>query len=113
MSAGFGEAAPAPPAARVCSASRGLLSEGPRWDADRAQLIWVDILAGEVHTATLGDDGRLEPVRTLRVGRHVGAAAPAAAGGYVLAAAGGFLHVDDDGALTELAQPEPGAPTCG
>lgn len=67
MSTGFGEAAPAPPAARVCSASRGLLSEGPRWDADRAELIWVDILAGEMHTATLGADGRLEPVRT----RHV------------------------------------------
>lgn len=108
MSTGFGEAAPAPPVARVCSAGRGLLSEGPRWDADRAELIWVDILAGEVHTAPLGDDGRLEPVRTLRVGRHVGAAAPATGGGYVLAAAGGFWHVDDHGALTELAQPEPG-----
>jgi hypothetical protein len=38
----------------------------------------------------------------------VGAAAPAAAGGYVLAAAGGFWHADDDGALRELAQPEGG-----
>jgi sugar lactone lactonase YvrE len=108
VSAGFGEAAPAPPAARVCSAGRGLLSEGPRWDADRAELIWVDILAGEVHTAPVGEDGRLEPVRTLRAGRHVGAAAPAAAGGYVLAAAGGFWHADDDGGLRELAQPEAG-----
>jgi sugar lactone lactonase YvrE len=105
---GSGGAAQASPAVRVCSAGHGLLSEGPRWDADRAELIWVDILAGEVHTATLGADGRLEPVRTLHAGRHVGAAAPAAAGGYVLAAAGGFCHVDDDGALTELAQPESG-----
>jgi sugar lactone lactonase YvrE len=100
----------AAPVARVCSAGRGLHPEGPRWDADRAELIWVDILAGEVHTATIGDGGHAEPVRTLQVGRHVGAAAPAAAGGYVLAAAGGFCHVDDDGALTELAQPEAGRP---
>jgi hypothetical protein len=42
-----------------------------------------------VHTAAVGDDGHLEPVRTVQVGRHVGAAAPAAAGGYVIAAAGG------------------------
>ena len=61
-----------------------------------------------MHTATVGDDGHLEPVRTLQVGRHVGAAAPAVAGGYVLAAAGGFWHADDDGGLRELAQPEAG-----
>jgi sugar lactone lactonase YvrE len=101
-------AAAAARTARVCSASRGLLSEGPRWDAERGELIWVDILAGEMHTATPGDDGRLAPVRTVQVGRHVGAAAPATGGGYVLAAAGGFCHVDADGTLTELAQPEAG-----
>jgi sugar lactone lactonase YvrE len=98
----------AAPVARVCSADRGLLSEGPRWDAERAELIWVDVLAGKVHTAPVGADGRLEPVRTLPAGRHVGAAAPAADGGYVLAAAGGFWHLADDGALTRLAQPEAG-----
>ena len=38
----------------------------------------------------------------------MGAAAPAAAGGYVLAAAGGFWHADEDGGLRELAQPEAG-----
>ena len=65
---------------RVCSAGRGLLSEGPRWDADRAELIWVDVLAREVHT--------------LNAGRHIGTAAPAAAGGYVLAAAGHVLRTD-------------------
>jgi sugar lactone lactonase YvrE len=106
MSTAPGGAAQAPAPAKICSASRGLLSEGPRWDAERAELIWVDILAGLMHTATVDDEGRLEPVRTVTVGRHVGAAAPAQAGGYVLAAAGGFCHVDDDGELTELARPE-------
>jgi sugar lactone lactonase YvrE len=100
--------AAAAPVTRICSAGPGLLSEGPRWDADRGELIWVDILAGEFRTATEGENGRLQPVRTVTVGRHVGAAAPAEAGGHVLAAAGGFCHIDDDGTLTELAQPEGG-----
>jgi hypothetical protein len=59
--------------------------------------MWVDILAGELHVAPLDDAGNLEPVRTLRAGRHVGAAAPAVGGGYVLAAAGGFCHIDNNG----------------
>ncbi len=58
-----------------------------------------------MHIAALGADGLASP-RTLHVGRHVGAAAPAVAGGYVLAAAAGFLHADDAGVLRELAQPE-------
>jgi sugar lactone lactonase YvrE len=70
--------------------------------------MWVDILAGELHVAPLDDAGNLEPVRTLRAGRHVGAAAPAVGGGYVLAAAGGFCHIDNNGTLIELAQPEGG-----
>ncbi len=105
---GTGGAAHSAPVARRGSTRRGLLTEGPRWDADRAELLWVDILAGEVHTATVGDDGHLEPDRTVQVGRHVGAAAPAGAGGYALAAAGGFWHADDGGGLRQLTQPEAG-----
>jgi sugar lactone lactonase YvrE len=89
---------------------RGLLSEGPRWDAERAELFWVDILAGELHVAPIDDHGNLAPGRTLRAGRHIGAAAPAIRGGYVLAAARGFCHIDYDGTITELAQPESGNP---
>ena len=98
------------PATRVCSPIPGLLSEGPRWDAEKAELIWVDILAGELYVAPLDDHGNLKPVRSFRAGRHVGAAAPATTGGYVLAAAAGFCHITDDGVLTELAQPELGQP---
>lgn len=92
-----GEPAPVPPVTRIRSASRGLLSEGPRWDADRAELLRVDIMAGEVHTAPVGEDGHLGPVRTITAGRHAAAAAPAAAELYVLALAGGFLHAEGGG----------------
>jgi sugar lactone lactonase YvrE len=93
---------------RPCSAEPGLLSEGPRWDGDRNELLWVDVLAGRLHRAGLGADGQLRVLQTFQVPCHLGAGAPAARGGYVLAAGPGFLHVDDAGAIRELAQPEAG-----
>jgi sugar lactone lactonase YvrE len=91
-----------------CSATAGLLSEGPRWSAETGELLWVDILGATLHRARPGRDGQLESVQTITVDRHVGAVAPATNGGYVLAAGTGFLHVDDSGAFHELAQPEAG-----
>ncbi|HVM67970.1 MAG TPA: SMP-30/gluconolactonase/LRE family protein [Acidimicrobiales bacterium] len=96
------------PTPRVCSPFPGHHSEGPRWDGAGDELLWVDILKGHVHIAGVGADGQLGPVRTFDVGRHVGAVTPAAAGGYVAAAATGFVHIDESGALTELAAPEAG-----
>jgi sugar lactone lactonase YvrE len=86
----------------------GLLSEGPRWDARRDELLWVDILGSQLHRARVGRDGLLELIASVEVDRHVGAAAPAAGGGYVVAAGPGFLRIDSDGAVRELAQPEAG-----
>lgn len=91
-----------------CSAEPGRLSEGPRWDAARGELLWVDVLAGRLHRARPGADGQLQVLQTFQVHCHLGAAAPAAGGGYVLAAGPGFLHVDDAGTVHELAQPEAG-----
>ncbi|MGC1565057.1 MAG: SMP-30/gluconolactonase/LRE family protein [Trebonia sp.] len=93
---------------KVWSATPGLLSEGPRWHEERQELLWVDILGRQMHRGTLGPDGALEHVETISVDRHVGAVAPAAGGGYVLAAGPGFLFVDDAGWVRELAQPEDG-----
>lgn len=92
-----------PVQAKPWSEQPGLLSEGPRWHEERQELLWVDILAGELHRARLANDGALAELETFAIGRPVGAVAPALGGGYVLAAGQGFLFVDDSGAITELA----------
>ena len=94
----------------ACSATAGLLTEGP-------------LPARRTRGAALGRHPRpapstgAGPAPTARVGsvcktvtldRHVGAVAPATSGGYVLAAGTGFLHIDDLGVVRELAQPEAG-----
>jgi sugar lactone lactonase YvrE len=105
MSDGRSEAHPAP---IPWSAVPGLLSEGPRWHAERGELLWVDILGRNLHRGRLDVDGSMASVQTITLDRHVGAVAPATSGGYVLAAGAGFVHVDDAGAIHELAQPEAG-----
>jgi sugar lactone lactonase YvrE len=95
---------------KVWSVTPGLLSEGPRWHEERQELLWVDILGRQMHRGTLSADGALERVETISVDRHIGAVAPVAGGGYVLAAGQGFLFVDDTGSIRELAQPEGGHP---
>jgi sugar lactone lactonase YvrE len=79
------------------------LGEGPVWDGARRSLVWVDIMAHEVH--------RLDPVTgrdaALDVGQPVGAVAPRSAGGLVLALRDGFaLLGDDDGSLSWIAEIE-------
>jgi sugar lactone lactonase YvrE len=41
------------PDVKVWSATAGLLSEGPRWHEERQELLWVDILGGQMHRGTL------------------------------------------------------------
>ena len=96
------------PRVRAWSPEPGLLSEGPRWDEKRGELLWVDILGCRFHRAALTADGRPDDVRTIVLDRHVGAVAPVAGGGYVLAAGQGFWFVDEACAVDELAQPEAG-----
>ncbi|MFZ0090917.1 MAG: SMP-30/gluconolactonase/LRE family protein [Solirubrobacteraceae bacterium] len=101
-------AARMPPRAVPCSATPGVLSEGPRWDADQEELLWVDIVGSRLHRARLGADRLLDEVAPLQFDRFVGAAAPAQGGGYVLAAGTGFLLASAAGEVRELAQPEAG-----
>jgi sugar lactone lactonase YvrE len=44
------------------SATAGLLTEGPRWHAERGELLWVDILGRTLHRGRPGLDGALESV---------------------------------------------------
>src|SRR5690348_13352434 len=94
--------------AMPCSATPGALTEGPRWDSGPGELLWVDIVGSRLHRARVGAGPMLEEMAPLQFDRYVGAVAPVEAGGYVLAAAGGYLFTDAFGAVVELAQPEAG-----
>ncbi|HEX6342607.1 SMP-30/gluconolactonase/LRE family protein [Umezawaea sp.] len=74
------------------------LGEGPTWDRSSSTLVWVDVLASEVH--------RYAPARNddavLSVPQHVGAAKPRSMGGLVLNLRDGIALVDRDGGKTWL-----------
>lgn len=91
-----------------CSATPGVLTEGPRWDGHRNELLWVDIVGSRLHRARTGVGPNLDELGPVQFDRFVGAVAPVLTGGYVLAAAGGFLFTDEAGRVIELAQPEAG-----
>lgn len=74
------------------------LGEGPTWDSASSTLLWVDILAGEVHRyAPSRDDDAV-----LVVPQHVGAAKPRSRGGLVLNLRDGIALMDRDGTKTWL-----------
>jgi sugar lactone lactonase YvrE len=69
------------------------VGEGPVWNARSGLLHWVDILAGEIHSADPGSrDQRVISVPTL-----IGAVAPRRSGGFVAATSEGFAAVELDG----------------
>jgi sugar lactone lactonase YvrE len=85
--------------AEPCSPVRVEHAEGPFWHGDR--LGWVDIMAGRLWLAAY-DGTALTGPRLYDVGRPLGAAAPRAGGGWVLAAGTAFMALDDDGTVTRL-----------
>jgi sugar lactone lactonase YvrE len=82
------------------------LGERPVWDPASNALVWVAITAGELHQ--LGADGSDRIVT--KIGVPVGAAAPRAGGGYVLAAADGFRLIAADGTAAGPPVVPPGMP---
>ncbi len=75
------------------------LGERPVWDTRTGCLIWVDITAGQLHQLCAGPSGTAAADRVIATaGVPVGAAAPRAGGGYVIAAADGFRLIGPDGA---------------
>jgi sugar lactone lactonase YvrE len=91
----------------VVSAESAHLGEGPRYDAQRGEVLWVDILAGVLRRAVL-EDGALRTLATYEVDMPVGAAAPVAGGGWLLAAGTGFHHLAEDGTVMLIVEAEPG-----
>lgn len=75
--------------------ARVRLGEGPVWDDQTGELVWVDILAGIVHRTTPSTGRDV----TFDVGRSVGAVGLRRDGGLVLATEDGF-HLVDPGAAT-------------
>ena len=84
----------------VAAPVRCELGEGPVWDAERRELLWVDVDAGLVHQ--LAADGA---VRTVDVGQPVGCAVPRARGGLALAVRDGFALLGPDRDAPELVAP--------
>ena len=60
----------------ACTNSQAVLGEGLRWDARRAELLAVDILAGRVYCGGVADDGGLTLTRGYVVPGTVGAITP-------------------------------------
>ncbi len=69
------------------------VGEGPVWDPETAQLHWVDILAGAVHTSDLASAATTSVI----VPTMVGAAVPRSGGaGFAAATAEGFAVIDGE-----------------
>jgi sugar lactone lactonase YvrE len=87
-----------PGVAVVAGAPVAVLGEGPVWDARTQQLAYVDLLAGLVHVVIVEAIDAV-PVRTVEIGRPVGAIAPWA-DGWILAVENGFQRRDADWQVT-------------
>jgi len=90
----------------VAVAAGAELGERPVWNPNTGCLIWVDINVGELHELSLAAGDSI----IARAGVSVGAAAPRAGGGYVLAAADGFRLIGADGAAAGAPIRPPGMP---
>lgn len=78
--------------------------EGPVWHVAEQRLDWVDLVAGRLH--------RFDPITgghdTHEVGTPLGAFAPRARGGFVLAVEHGFAYLDASGTVELVARVDHG-----
>lgn len=96
--------------ADVAFTGRATLGEGPAWDAAGERLIWVDIAECAVHELRQAAGGGQKESRAWVVPEEVGAAAPRASGGLLLAVRSGLATLDEDGTYAELAPVEADRP---
>lgn len=91
--------------ARVASAERYQLGEGPVWDTARQRLLWVDILGHTVHAGRLDlASGTIEPTNSWVFDGPVGAVAVSTDGDLVVAERDTLARVSPDGSRTRLAR---------
>ena len=84
--------------AELLATAGAALGEAPHWDARHEALVWVDIFPGSVHLTSAS--GR--SIADMSLDRAVGAALPAADGGWLLADATGFSRLAEDGRVDPL-----------
>jgi sugar lactone lactonase YvrE len=80
--------------AELVHAAGAIIGEGPVWDAQAGEVVWVDIVGRAIHRFHR-ERGPREP---LRLPKQVGAAVPRRSGGLVLAMEDGFWLQDPGGA---------------
>ena len=85
------------PALELVLDAKAEIGEGPVWDDETGELVWVDIAGGLVHRTTPGGVDRV-----LDVGRHVGSVGLRHRGGLVLATDDGFRLLDHGSNETRL-----------
>ena len=79
------------------------LGEGPLWDNSRKQICWVDILNGNIHEWSPGNDTS----NTISVGQMIGAMAFLDNGNYIAAMKDGFGYVNrETGKVDMITNPE-------
>jgi len=88
----------------VFVANAGELCEGPCWDLGAGRLIWVDIMAGRVHSA----DPLTGDRRSWDLGMPVGCVAPCTSGGWIAAVELGFARYDENWSMLDTVVPAPG-----
>src|SRR5688572_4003360 len=87
--------------------AKAIVGEGLSWDAERQVLLWVDILAKEVHLF----DPEMRSDRRINVGQYVGAAVRTTDGDLMLAMHHGFARLNlRTEHLTLVADPEADLP---
>jgi sugar lactone lactonase YvrE len=88
-------------AAEIALEARAELGEGPVWDDEAAELVWVDIMAGRVNRFRPSDGH----VSSLAVGQPVGSVALRREGGLVLALRDGFALLEPGAAAVRMVAP--------
>lgn len=88
--------------ARPASEKTYFLAEGPLWDPVRERVLWVDIMAGMVHAATLRGDGTLSRTDSIEFPDTAGAVAVSENGDWVVAGSQRLYRRDADGRMTPV-----------